>query len=509
MNPGNDRLDPVAPARHVLRIILLGGALVILPARAQPAAGPEGAGDATGGRAGFLEPCESTFLKGEPLCGSVAVFEDRLAGTGRKIDLHVMVLPALEKGSARPQALVYLAGGPGGAATDAAPVFEMLMPDLRKRFDIVMVDQRGTGKSNPLQCTYGSFDEAARAVLLVDLSREKLTRCREGFPADLRHYTTPLAADDLDDVREALGYPSWNLFGQSYGSRTALVYLRRHPERARTVVLQGAVPTTLHMPSQLAADVDAALHGMLRDCSRDASCRASFPGLAEKLREVVERLDRSPAWVDLTDPYTGEPGRLRMDRNLYVATLRLLMHSSQLATLVPLAVEGAHRGDFSTVLPALTQWTQGMARGFHIGLYLSVVCTEDVPLAGLEALEGAHGTLTGAGMVQYHRRACEGWPTGALPPGYSSPVTSAVPALILSGEADPMTGPRWGRQVAATLANSLHLIVPNAGHVDTIGACEQRIMADFVVKGTLDALDTGCASEGRPRSFPPAPAAGS
>src|SRR6185295_16768313 len=187
-----------------------------------------------------FHPCKSAGLPAGARCGSVPVWEDRDAKAGRKIDLNVVVLPATGKAPAA-DAVFFVSGGPGEAATEAAPDLAGDLAELRKTRDIVFVDSRGTGRSHPLDCPLpGSVDDLQgylHDLFPLEPLRACLPKLQEG--ANLALYSTPIAMDDLDDVRAALGYERIDLIGASYGTEAVQVYLHRHPDRVRAIVLSG------------------------------------------------------------------------------------------------------------------------------------------------------------------------------------------------------------------------------------------------------------------------------
>lgn len=185
-----------------------------------------------------LQPCPLKVGQDDQmqaLCGVLPVPENPNDPQGRKIDLNVVVFPAVKR-IPEPDALFLLAGGPGQAATEAFPALLTAFFNIHQRRDIVMVDQRGTGKSNPLRCL-DDEDES----LAEDAALEKLKACPSALDADLRYYTTEIAMADLDAVRAALGYTTINLYGASYGTRAALTYLRMYPDRVRSLILDAVV----------------------------------------------------------------------------------------------------------------------------------------------------------------------------------------------------------------------------------------------------------------------------
>lgn len=185
----------------------------------------------------LLTPCRPAGVNESVLCGTVTVPESRAVADGRTIALNVVVLPSLSKEKKEP--LFELAGGPGIAATSSAALYASELRAYRQHRDVVLVDQRGTGKSNGLHCR---DDESRRTGEMYP--RGYVERCRDELQrnADLAAYTTDAAADDLDAVRAALGYDRIHLLGLSYGTRLALVYARRHPDGVASLVLAGATP---------------------------------------------------------------------------------------------------------------------------------------------------------------------------------------------------------------------------------------------------------------------------
>src|SRR5215210_3221642 len=192
---------------------------------------------------GKLQPCHIPDLDEEVLCGQLPVWENREARSGRKIDLQVVVIPATSP-SPVPDPLFYLAGGPGESAIREAPYFPQVFARLRRDRDLVFVDQRGTGKSGVLACELPGSEDDPQGYLREMFPLESIRTCAAGLSknADLRQYTNIQVLDDLDDVRAWLGYERINLYGGSYGTRAAVVYLKRHPEHVRSVILDALVP---------------------------------------------------------------------------------------------------------------------------------------------------------------------------------------------------------------------------------------------------------------------------
>ncbi|MDX1383188.1 MAG: alpha/beta fold hydrolase [Thermoanaerobaculia bacterium] len=460
-----------------------------------------------------LAPCRLGGVGEEILCGKIEVWEDRAAAAGRRIGLEVAVFPALAT-DPEPDPLFFLAGGPGQSAVAISRSAAGLFRKIRENRDLVFVDQRGTGDSNPLECPEELLSEEERESLELfpgddlapnlrrDVLAKLLARCRESLDADLRLYTTPIAMDDLDDVRAALGYERINLYGGSYGTRAALIYMRRHPERVRSAILDGAAPTAIRLPMFMAPDAQRALDRLLADCRDDEGCREAFPSLAEDLATVLDDLGAEPRRVEARHPTSGEQLELAVTRDLFAGMLRNILYSPTLASLAPVMIRQALDGSFDTFLALSLGLTGRSETSLAMGMMLSVLCAEDLPRLDRAAAVGeAEPTFLGAALVDQFAEACADWPVGELPEGYWEPVASAVPTLVLSGDLDPVTPPRWGEEVVGHLSAGRHLVGPGAGHGVISTSCVPDLAADFVAAGTAEGLDASCLERGRRPPF--------
>lgn len=443
-------------------------------------------------------PCELPRYQGEARCGILRVFEDRKAGSGRTVDVRFAVLPATGDDPA-PDPVAVLPGGPGQGTLDQAAQWAALFEEIRRKRDLLLVDPRGAGRSDPLVCPLPGDDDDPQSYLGPRLPPEALVACRKELEADPRFYTTPLIADDLDDLRAALGYERLNLYGTSYGTRVALVYLRRHPERVRVAALDGVVPPDMTTPLHHAPDAQRALDLLFDECESDPACNEAYPDLREKFWAVEERLAEEPVEVELTDPKTGLEITVTMTRDLFNEEIRWRLYDQE-ANRVPKLVHESYRGDFSGVAALLLRLRRVIApsRTLVVGMYLSVTCTEDVPFIDPEeARRLAEGTFLGTHRVEQQRAACQVWPRGRLPEGYREPVRSSKPVLIVSGYRDPVTPPRWGEKVLQTLSAGRHVVVRQGFHFGAGGdSCVRRLLTRFIEQGSAEDLDTSCARHG-------------
>lgn len=438
-----------------------------------------------------LTPCKGDDTPVDAYCGTLKVFENRETKQGRQIDLNIVVLPALSA-DPKPDPYFFLAGGPGqGAAKMAKPLREAFRQILTDR-DIVLVDQRGTGKSNPLDCI--DRDESLNAFNEPEeVSLAKLKQCMEGYDADLRLYTTTIAMDDLDDVRAFLGYDTINIYGGSYGTRAGLVYMRRHGDRVRTAVLDGVAPTNMRLPLFFPRDVQRAFDRLIADCEADAACAATYPNLGARARALVSRLDKNPPLVRIVHPRTGERGDIRMTARILTNVFAAALYQPMAASLIPALIERAEQDDFQGLLALAALNDGGGDPNMSIGMQLSVICAEDAPqITPEEMAKEAEGSMFGPHVMRAQRQGCTFWPRGTVDPSFYEPVRSSIPTLILSGEIDPVTPPSWGEEIARTLPNSKHIVMPGAGHTAGGTGCGRRLIKAFIDAGTHTNLDTSC-----------------
>jgi pimeloyl-ACP methyl ester carboxylesterase len=442
-----------------------------------------------------LAPCTDADMPVDAYCGTLKVFENRDTKQGRQLDLNIVVLPALSS-DPKPDPFFFLAGGPGqGAAQMAKPLRELFRQILTER-DIVLVDQRGTGKSNPLNCI--DTDDSLKVLNEPEAAGiERLKKCMAGYDADLRLYTTPIAMDDLDDVRAYLGYDTINVYGGSYGTRAALVYMRRHGDRVRTAVLDGVAPTNMRLPLFFPRDVQRAFDRLIADCEADAACNARYPNLGTRARALIERLENNPPLVPVVHPRTGERGEVRITARLILNAFTATLYQPLSASLIPALIERAEQNDFQGVLALMMPGGGDPEKpNMAVAMQLSVICAEDAPrITPDEAKKEAEGTLFGPHVMRLQREACGFWPRGSVEPSFYEPVQSSIQTLIMSGEIDPVTPPVWGEEIAKTLPNSKHIVMPGTGHTAGGTGCGRRLIKAFIDAGSAQNLDTSCVDK--------------
>ena len=452
-----------------------------------------------------LNDCKPEGVEGSAKCGTLEVYENRATKQGRRIGINVVVLPAT--GDKRePDPLVYFAGGPGQAATEDAAGIADAFKKVREHRDLLFVDQRGTGKSHPLDCTLYNANDL-QSYLGYFFPLEDVRKCRTELEAkaDLKLYTTDIAIDDMDEVRAALGYPQLNLFGGSYGTRAALTYLKRYPKRVRTATLQGVSPANSYLPSDFPLGNERALQGILAECATDQACNAAFPNLKEETKSLLAQLIKGPVEVETQREGSKDRVKVKLSRDLAAEAIRYMLYNPGAASRVPLTIHLASQGNFVPLTEAAIGYRKLLVGTGSNGMYLSVTCAEDLPwIKPGEGERMAENTFLGDYRLRQQREMCALWPRGEIAKDYGDPVRSDVPVLILTGEWDPVTPPSNGDAVAKTLTNSLHIIVPHGAH--GLGGLENldcilNITTEFVERGTTNGIDTACVKTVRRKGF--------
>lgn len=424
------------------------------------------------------------------LCADFDVPEGHV-DAGRRIPLHVAIVPALNR-RAQPDPLFVLAGGPGQAATDFYAGYAAAFSAIGRDRDIVLVDQRGTGKSAPLLCEYPEDPESPTAG--PEQLKAATLDCLRTLDRDPRYFTTTVAVRDLEAVRQALGAERINLYGVSYGTRVAQHYLRRYPQRVRTVVLDGAVPPQVVLGADMALDAQQTFNAILARCERDAACRQRFPDVAAEFKALQQRL-RTPARLSFPDPATGKPQTLDFGAEHLAGVVRLLSYSDGTAALLPLLIHSAQAEN--NLAPLAAQYLlieQTLASQFAYGMHNAVVCTEDLPLINREQVDDAAlaATYLGTASLEGLSALCSVWPAGVLDADLHEPLASDKPVLILSGGNDPITPVRYGEQTLAQFANGRHLVIDGYGHGQLASPCVPGLLARFISLGATQGLDAKC-----------------
>lgn len=419
---------------------------------------------------------------------------------GKQIELFVAKLPS---NSPNPEADAFtiIQGGPGGSSVDMAISFRQVLNIIRLKRDILIVDQRGTGRSNGLYCD--TPDEDQISMVFDQAQTAKFTQdCRTKLADhDLAFYTTSVAVQDLDALRAAAGYQQLTLYGVSYGTRVAQHYLRRFPENTRAIIIDGVVDVGLNLAgAEIARRSQDAFDGMVKRCNQTPSCVNEFGDIAIKFKELRQRLINTPIDLELAHPLTGKSTSHTLSEIDLLGAVRLMPYSTEGIALLPMLIANAHSGHYLSLAAQAIAVTESFSADFATGMHNSVVCAEDAPFVEANAAAKSTNTYFGSDMIDGIRTACENWPKGLIDSDFREPFDSEKPVLILSGETDPITPPANGERAAKMFNNSKHLIVPSHGHGVIGRGCMPFLIRDFVLSADLNDVKPGCIE--RERSMP-------
>lgn len=438
-----------------------------------------------------LKPCDSGRAGARAECGQLMVPENRTTGQGRRIPINVIVLRAEQPGAKT--ALFLLAGGPGQGSTSMTPTANGWMGPLRASMDVVLMDQRGTGGSNPLAC---ETDIAANPALAFGHVRdpEVIRKCLAALEprADLTQYTTDAAVADMEELRVRLGYTTIALYGGSYGTRIAQEYLRRHPDHTKAVVIDGVLPFDVGGPLSYARSLDGSIDRMLANCRAEAACRQANPNLAADLAAILKRLDQAPAKTTVR-PQTGSPVPVTISRGDFLYAIRGMLYNPGAQNEVPpMITHAAATGDLSAFAQRYWARAVSMTRSISYGMHLSVLCPEDVNVLTDSQVKAETGTTRiGSYIVDEYRNACALWPKATVARDFRTPVTARVPVLLVSGKYDPVTPPEFGDRIAKSLPLARTIVVSASGHGSAAG-CPRAAALYVLAEGMFDGMPEVC-----------------
>ena len=424
-------------------------------------------------------------------CGTLERPLDPSDAASGTIQLKVAVVPALDL-VPEPDPLVPIAGGPGQGTVEFYAAYANAFEHVRRSRDILLIDQRGTGESSRMDCPVD--DDLLDGQYSTELTIEYTKACLEQLPADPRFFTTSVAVTDLEAVREALGYPSVNLYGISYGTRVAQHYARRYPGSARTVVLDGVVPPQLSLGPEIATESQKAVNAILARCAEDASCKKRFPDIQNTFERVLDELRESPVTIDVPHPGSGRLEQTAFGRNELALAIRLLAYHANSIALLPLLINEAGNGNYVPLVAQYKVTVIAMTDALSLGMHNAVVCTEDVPFFDETKIDyrGISATYMGALQLRALEAICSLWPDGPIDPAFKTPLSTDLPVLLLSGDADPITPPRYAEMAALNLSNARHLIGRHQGHGQIGVGCTSRLVANFIDTADPEGLDAEC-----------------
>ncbi|HTU65851.1 MAG TPA: alpha/beta fold hydrolase [Steroidobacteraceae bacterium] len=453
-----------------------------------------------------LEPCRlehpARMLAVPAECGTVRIAENPREPAGRQIELFVARVPAISLNKAA-DPLFLIAGGPGTSAVDLYTSSAGPFDRVRRNRDIILLDQRGTGRSHRLDCRYDNRD-LITSFSDIDVGPSNV-KCRDELSkdSDLRQYTTSIAVGDLDTVRRLLGYDRINLYGGSYGTRVAQHYARRYPQSTRSVILDGVIDPATVLGPAIALDAEHALERILERCRKDGPCQRAFADPVADYHALRAKLTATPPRVTINDS-SGKPLEFAFTERHLSAVLRLASYNDDQAALLPLSLHLAeHEGNYTPLANQFRVFARSLDEAFAYGMHNAVACSEDTPLIDSAKLDRAalNATHMGASQVEELIEACKEWPKGVVDPDLHATFRSDAAALLLSGADDPVTPPEYATLAQKAFADSKHVIIAGHGHGQLGAPCVDRIIASFLDAGTARGLDTACTLKLAPMPF--------
>jgi pimeloyl-ACP methyl ester carboxylesterase len=433
-------------------------------------------------------------------CATLQVPEDRAKPEGAKIALRIAVVAALNRRSTAPP-LFLLAGGPGQSAIDLYTSFPGAFARINRNHDIVMVDQRGTGRSAPLLCQYP--DDWTDAAVELQKIRDATRACLASFGDRVRNYTSSVAVRDLDEVRRTLGYERIDLYGSSYGTRMAELFMRRYPSVVQAAILDGVIDPERALGPDTPEDGERALQLIVARCGETRDCALAYPDLARELAALRARFGPERVALTVPDPSTGQPQHVEFNRVMLNAALRFMSYSATQAALLPTLIHQAAQGQLAPLAAQAMMIARQVGEQLASGMQNSVVCSEDVPFFAVDAaaLARMKATYQGSDQLDALREICAIWPQGPVDADLHARLRSDVPTLLLSGEADPVTPPAAAERAAQGLTRHRHLVLAGEGHGQLATSCVPRLMADFLDRDESERIDPACLAEHTPPPF--------
>jgi len=451
-----------------------------------------------------LESCFVPGVKSKVLCGSLDVAENPALDMSddNKLSLNVVVLPKIKEQS-KELPVMFLAGGPGQAATELASALNRAMTDIRQEHDIILVDQRGTGKSNGMLCdTVEYVDPLIIDTDSVNLEQE-VKDCLASFSDfHLPSYTTYQSIEDFEAVRQALGYQKIHIFGGSYGTRAGFAYLKNHPESIQTATLDSNAPMEL-IVGFFGKTSERAFDYLVEDCKAHEYCNKSFPNLKQDYLKLLSQLEK-PIKQSIYHPITGLKVEIVLTKSKVTETLRSTLYALSSRQLLPYIVNASANGDYRPLAAMISQnsGSEEHAPGsLYTGLTMNIICNEDMPRAvESDFKKDADNYFNGELGFTNFTDVCKHWPKWQAPTDFAEPVTVDVPVLLFSGKYDPVTPPAYGDMADKSLANSKHVVIKNGSHVASLRMCIDAVK-EFMQKGSFDEVDFSCAEKSVPNLF--------
>ena len=446
-----------------------------------------------------LERCHIKNYAQEVLCGNHDVFEDRKAASGRIINIKYAVIPSVTEAKEL-DPLVLLAGGPGQGSIAMAPFIQSAFTEVHENRDVVLIDQRGMGDSHSLACEISDVNPLAMTETEQEAyTRDYLKKCLSTLDADLTKYNQDIANEDIHEILVGLGYDKVNLYGVSWGTRSALLYATQFPEHVRTIIMDGNAPIDNRVPLFASEDSDRAIHLLFDDCEQDKYCKKAYPNLKQDFHDVLNSFGTEGKKITLLNANTGKPEEIIITRNNFANAILGILYVPDFSRVIPTIIEQAKQDNYQALSALSAAFGDP---GISVGAQLSILCSEDLSrIYQSEFDASSKNGFAGSSFFRLFQNSCSVWPKASLPTIYTQSLKSELPTLLLSGAIDPITPPRWGDKMAEYMTNSLHLVAANTGHNVAPKGCASKLMAQFINEATFENIDGSCLDKIQRPSF--------
>ena len=440
-----------------------------------------------------VNDCHLNGIRTQVKCGSINVPSNYNEPENAQLTINFAILPAIDN-TKNKTPLMFLAGGPGQAAVELAAHIRNSFSEIRKTRDIILVDQRGTGKSHPLQC-----DESQQAklysIIPEEFDEKEVLKCIEDLQKnnELGQFTSENAIRDFDEIRKALGHQQINLYGGSYGTRAALVYMRLFPKSLKSVVLDSVGPVEVPI-GLFGLSAARSFELLIKHCQEEKTCNKAYPNLENEYKAIIKRLALSTVSLSVSHPRLGKQTLFNLSKGKFINTLLTSLYSMETRSMLPLVIHQAYNNNYQPLLGLITATDGGM--NMYAGLHFNIVCNEDMPRITPNMIQKDKNNTFGKGEThKAWQIACPLWPKYHVEHNFTQPVKANIPTLILSGNLDPVTPPSNGDKPAATLPNAHHIVSTNNAHIVASTACGVSIVNEFLNTLSPKTVDSSCLNE--------------
>ena len=412
------------------------------------------------------------------------------------LELSIVKLPAIRP-NPKADPLIFIAGGPGQSAIENIAVASQSMRAIQKDRDILFIDQRGTGTSAPIKCETPEVDPSNWDTEEAQKGYENaIVSCLSDTPIPLPYYGTKYAAEDIDFVRSSMGIEQINLYGVSYGTRVAQVYMRQFPNQSRAVILDGVVPMDEPIGLDFKQHAQTVLNQLEQECQQDTDCMALTASLTEDLEMVLTNLSNSPT-VQAPNPSTGTMTTYHLSPEVVMTGIRLALYSSVLQRMLPFTISEAKKGHFTPLLAQTIQPSLRIDEAISSGLYYAIYCSEDHPRLA-EKTEKVSGAMDVLNSDQANE-ICRQIESVQIQPEFFEPISSEVPVLLVSGARDPVTPPVLAERAGKTFSKAQYIVAPQAAHNVGLEQCAAGLLGRFITNPT-ETASSNCIE--KPKATP-------